>query len=149
MDAWRPSKKKFISTHRTAWCKDPEDHNTVNPSSSQTVKHPAHKITHLESQTVKRTELCASEIFRPVPVAARSKACVYGRSLAEIVGSNPAESMHVCLLWVLCVVRYRSLHRADPSSRGILPSVCVCVCVCVCVSLSVISAPITLYTYHE
>jgi len=23
---------------------------------------------------------------------------------------------------------------ADPSSRGVLPSVCVCVCVCVCVT---------------
>jgi hypothetical protein len=27
------------------------------------------------------------------------------RSPAEIVGSNPAEGMDVCLLWVLCVVR--------------------------------------------
>ena len=41
----------------------------------------------------------------PVPVAARSKAWVYGRSLAGIVGSNPAEGMDVCLRWVLCVVR--------------------------------------------
>jgi len=29
-------------------------------------------------------------------------------------------------LWVLCVVKYRSLRRADPSSRGVLPSVCIC-----------------------
>jgi hypothetical protein len=28
--------------------------------------------------------------------------------------------------------------RADPSSRGVIPGVCVCVCVCVCVSSSVI-----------
>ena len=41
----------------------------------------------------------------PVPVAARSKASVYGRSPAEIVGSNPTGCMDVCLLWVLCVVR--------------------------------------------
>jgi len=34
----------------------------------------------------------------PVPVAARSKACVYGRSLAGIAGSNPAGSMDVCLV---------------------------------------------------
>jgi hypothetical protein len=40
-----------------------------------------------------------------IPVAARSKAWVYGRSLAEIVGSNPAGSMDLCLLRVLCVVR--------------------------------------------
>jgi hypothetical protein len=49
----------------------------------------------------------------------RSKACVCGRSLAGIASSNPAGGMDVCLL---CVVRYRSLQRADPSSRGVLPS---------------------------
>jgi len=42
---------------------------------------------------------------RPVPVAAPSKAWVYGRSIAGIVESNPAEGMDVCLLWVLGVVR--------------------------------------------
>ena len=31
--------------------------------------------------------------------------------------------MDVCLLRVLCVVRYRSLRRADHSSRGVLPAV--------------------------
>jgi hypothetical protein len=41
---------------------------------------------------------------KPIPVAARSKAWVYSRSLTGIVGSNPAEGMDVCLLWVLCVV---------------------------------------------
>jgi len=40
-----------------------------------------------------------------VPMAARSKKQVYGRSPAEIVGSNPTWDMDVCLLWVLCVVR--------------------------------------------
>ena len=34
----------------------------------------------------------------PVPLAARSKAWVCGRSLAEIAGSNPAGGMGVCLL---------------------------------------------------
>jgi hypothetical protein len=34
----------------------------------------------------------------PIPVAARSEAWVYGRSLAEIVVSNPAGGMDVCLL---------------------------------------------------
>ena len=33
-----------------------------------------------------------------IPVAVRSKEWVYGRSLTEIVGSNPAKSMDVCLL---------------------------------------------------
>ena len=44
-----------------------------------------------------------------IPVDARSKACVYGRSLAGIAGLNPAGAIDVCLLWVLCVVRERSL----------------------------------------
>ena len=34
----------------------------------------------------------------PVSVAARSKALVFGRSTAEIVGSNPNGDMEVCLL---------------------------------------------------
>ena len=34
----------------------------------------------------------------PVPMAARSKALVFGRSPAEIVGSNPTGGMDVCLL---------------------------------------------------
>ena len=48
---------------------------------------------------------------------------VCGRSFAGIVGSNPARSMNVCLLLGTCVDRQRSLHRADHSSRGVLPSV--------------------------
>jgi hypothetical protein len=64
-----------------------------------------------------------------VPVAARSKAEVCGRSPAEIVGSDPTESMDVCLLWVLCVVRLRSLKRVDHWSRGVLPNCNVSLCV--------------------
>ena len=41
---------------------------------------------------------CSSCIYLPVPVAARSKAYVYGLSPAEIVGSNPTGGMEVCLL---------------------------------------------------
>jgi hypothetical protein len=36
--------------------------------------------------------------LKPVPVAARSKSWVCGRSPAEIVGSNPSGDMFVCLL---------------------------------------------------
>ena len=35
----------------------------------------------------------------------------------------PPKGMDICLLWVLCVVRWRSLRRADHSSRGVLPTV--------------------------
>ena len=41
----------------------------------------------------------------PIPVVARCKAWVFGRSPTEIVGSNPTGDMDVYLLWVLCVVR--------------------------------------------
>jgi len=44
-------------------------------------------------------------VRQPVPVAARSKTWVCGRSLAAIAGSNPTGGMNVCVLWVLCVVR--------------------------------------------
>jgi hypothetical protein len=38
----------------------------------------------------------------PVPVAAQSKASIYSRSPAAIVGSNPTRGMDVCCV---CVVR--------------------------------------------
>jgi hypothetical protein len=34
----------------------------------------------------------------PIPVAARSKAWVYGRSLAGIAGSTSAEGIDICLM---------------------------------------------------
>jgi hypothetical protein len=78
----------------------------------------------LEISSFKAISLSAYTTFRlPIPVAVRSKAWVCALSLAGIVGSNPAECIDVCLLRVLCVVRYRSRRRPDHSSRGILPSV--------------------------
>jgi hypothetical protein len=58
-----------------------------------------------------------------VQVVARSKAWVCGRSAAEVEGSNPTGAwMSVCCE-VLCVVWWRSLRRADHSSRGVLRKV--------------------------
>ena len=37
-------------------------------------------------------------LLLPVPVAARSKAQIYGRSSAAIVGSNPTQGLDVCVL---------------------------------------------------
>ena len=65
-----------------------------------------------------------------IPVSARSKAWVCGRSLAAIAGSNPAGNMDVWVLGVFCIIRYRSLRWGDRSSRGILSSV-VCLSVIV------------------
>jgi hypothetical protein len=62
--------------------------------------------------------------WRPIPVAARSKAWVRGRSLAGIAGSNPAGGMNVCLLWILCVVQVEvsatdwSLVQGSLTGRG-------------------------------
>ena len=53
----------------------------------------------------KRVVCLGKELLQPIPVAVRSKELVYSRSLTGTVGSNPAEVMDVCLLWVLCVVR--------------------------------------------
>jgi len=46
--------------------------------------------------------------------ATRSKAWVCGRSLPGIAALNPTGDMEVCLLWVLQVVRKKSLWQADP-----------------------------------
>jgi hypothetical protein len=62
-------------------------------------------------------------ISLPIPRAARSKAWLFGRSLAGIVGSNSAGGMDVSLLWVLSAVRQRSLPRAAHQSRGVLLNV--------------------------
>ena len=40
--------------------------------------------------------------LQPVPVAVRSKAQVFGRSPADIVGSNPTQGMDVCVVSVVC-----------------------------------------------
>jgi hypothetical protein len=55
-------------------------------------------------------------IYGQVPVAARSEEWVCGRSTTGIAGSNNVLGG----IRILFVVRYRSLPRADHSSRGVL-----------------------------
>ena len=43
-----------------------------------------------------------SLLEEPTPVAARSKAWIYSRSLAGIAGSNPTGGMGACLVSVVC-----------------------------------------------
>jgi hypothetical protein len=64
-----------------------------------------------------------------IPVAARSKTKVYGRLVAGVAGSNPADGMDVCLLCLYvvlsCVGRglcYGLITRPEESYRV---SVCV------------------------
>jgi hypothetical protein len=70
--------------------------------------------------------------WQPIPGATRCKAYVCRCTFPGIAGSNPAGSIVLCPLWVLCFVMVRSLRRPDPSSRGFLPNGCVCVCVIEC-----------------
>jgi hypothetical protein len=42
----------------------------------------------------------------PIPVAVRSKAWVFGRSLTRIVGSNLTEGMDVCVVFVVRTVAW-------------------------------------------
>jgi hypothetical protein len=64
---------------------------------------------------------------QPIPVAARSKMCVWGRSLAGIAGSNPAGRMSVCLSVSCedCVVQVEvsmsgwSLVQRSPTECGV------------------------------
>ena len=57
----------------------------------------------------------------PIPVAARSKACVYGHSLAGIVRLNPAGAWMYVVSVVCCQVEacinLFFLRRADHPSR--------------------------------
>ena len=51
----------------------------------------------------------------------------HNRQISIPPGGNRTQylsgDMDICLLWVSFVVRYRSLRRADHSSRGVLPTV--------------------------
>jgi hypothetical protein len=63
-------------------------------------------------------------------VAARSKAWVYGRSLAAIVGSNPTGGMDVSLVSVVCCqvlvsATSWSLVQRSPTECGV-SKVCDC-----------------------
>jgi len=52
----------------------------------------------IEADGFKRNGIMRHDSYGPMPVAARSMAWVYGRSLRGIVASNPAGGMDVCLL---------------------------------------------------
>jgi hypothetical protein len=87
-------------------------------------------MTPLQLDCSHRTDLIFSYIQpKQVPVAARSKVYVYGRSPAAFVGSHTTGGMDVCLLCGLCVVRQRSLRRTDHSSREVLPGCGASLCV--------------------
>jgi hypothetical protein len=51
-----------------------------------------------------------NKMYITIQLAARPKEQVWGCSSAETVGSNPAGDVDVCLLLVLCIVKYLSLR---------------------------------------
>ena len=74
------------------------------------------------SDNLKTREFRLCKLPSSVPLAARSKAKVYGCSTLRLwVRISPWAWTYVCC--VVCVVRWRSLWRADHSSRGVLPTV--------------------------
>jgi hypothetical protein len=64
------------------------------------------------SYHLKKNFLCESYV-KPVPVAAQSKACVCGRSLYGVVGSNLAEGVDVLSFgsFVSCQVEVSATSR--------------------------------------
>jgi hypothetical protein len=70
--------------------------------------------------------LVACWITWPIPVGARSKACVGGRPLVEIAGSNPAGGIALSVSCESCELSC----KADHSSKGVVPNV-VCLSVIV------------------
>jgi hypothetical protein len=68
-------------------------------------------------------------LYSADPVVVRSKAWVFGRSLARFVGSNPTGGMDVSLVSVVCCCQVeasetrRSLVQRSPTDCGV--SLCV------------------------
>ena len=71
--------------------------------------------------------------MKPIAVAAGCEAYVYGPFIAGIAGSNPAGGwgwgIHISSVNFVCCAGRGPCEGPDPSSRGILPSVCVSMCV--------------------
>ena len=86
-----PSVKPHVTVkHRPRWV---EDHSTR----LRIYRHKSRGSTKLFFIYKPIKYFIFKCVIMPISVAVRSKACVCGRSLAEIVGSNPRGGMIVCL----------------------------------------------------
>ena len=65
----------------------------------------------------------------PIPVAPRSKKWDYDRSLVGIAGSNPALTMKVCLVNVVCWIE-ESASDQSPIQRNVTKCMSFCVISC-------------------
>ena len=98
---------------------------TLLPSTNMTVSW----YTVPDKMLLPKPALYKLWINKPIPVGRAVREWICAFSLPGIAGSNPAEGSDICLLWIVFVVRYRSLQRADSSSRGVLSTVCLSVSV--------------------
>jgi hypothetical protein len=98
--------RSFVQRRRTEWCVSLSVIRCNTPPPS---KHQQYQRRKKTSRGKERKYFLLFMVYLrtllPIPVTARSKARVCGRSLAGIVGSNPAGDTDVCLFWVLCVTR--------------------------------------------
>jgi hypothetical protein len=88
----------------------------------------------------------SNSYVRPIPVAARSKAWVCGRSLAGITGSSLTGSMDVCLSLVIVVCCQVEVSATGRSTVQRSATQCVCVRAC---ARCVVTGKNNLYTYNE
>jgi hypothetical protein len=77
--------------------------NSSSMCSSSRKLVPWDYFCHTDHNKMRR--ITSTHAQTPMPVAARSKEKVCGRSLALISGLNPAGGIDACLLWMLRVVR--------------------------------------------
>jgi len=68
-------------------------------------------------------KFCLPNKILPVGPSGRAVYCVGLRPLACWDCGIESHRGRGCLLWVLCMVRYKSLRRADHSSREVIPTV--------------------------
>jgi len=113
------------------WSRQPVAAVAVRSSGSRSIPHSILELptflNNFKTEIVQWRDVPQNKmricIFCRFPLAARCNAWVCGRLLAGTAGLNPAEEMEVCVWWVLCVVRYSYLRRADHSSGGVLQNV--------------------------
>jgi len=94
----RNKKRKHSAGWRSAW----KSKGWGGANRSEVTENRLIFLAH--SSTAAFVTLQSGTKKAPVPVVARFKACVCGRSLAGIAGSNPTGGVDVCLLCFLCIV---------------------------------------------
>jgi hypothetical protein len=86
----------FMIIFKRRWCQDFASSQETNDN-HPTTEH--HEVVTVNLRSL-NTKLNVSNLtFQPIPLNARHKTWVCGRSLTGIAGSNPADDMDVRFLW--------------------------------------------------